>query len=89
MYVITSYDKKEQSPDDKVLEMVSFARTLSMPINDKSVIARADELFKKYRVTKKIIPGMWVSRGGKVITAVKPTNIDELGRYIELMKIAK
>jgi hypothetical protein len=85
MYVVTPYDKKEQSPDDKVLEMVSFARTLRMPIKDKSVITKASELFKKYHGTKKIIPGMWVSRGGKLVTAVKPTNIDELERYIELM----
>ena len=87
MYTIVPYDSQELSSDDRVLEIVSFARTQRMPIKDATnIIAKADELLKKYRGTKKVIPGAWVYRGGKLFSSVKPTKIEELERYIELMR---
>ena len=87
MYTIVPYDSKELSSDDRVLEIVSFARTQRMPIKDATnIIAKAEELLKKYRGTKKVIPGAWVYRGGKLFSSVKPTKIEELERYIELMR---
>ena len=87
MYKIVSYDSKELSSDDKILEIISFARTQRMPIKDSNnIIAKATELIKKYRGTNKIIPGAWIYRGGKWFASVKPTKIEELERYVELMK---
>ena len=87
MYTIVPYDSQELSSDDRVLEIVSFARTQRMPIKDATnIIAKAEELLKKYRGTKKVIPGAWVYRGGKLFSSVKPTKIEELERYIELMR---
>ena len=87
MYTIVPYDSQELSSDDRVLEIVSFARTQRMPIKDAAnIIVKAGELLKKYRGTKKVIPGAWVYRGGKLFTSVKPTKIEELERYIELMR---
>lgn len=87
MYTIVPYDSKELSSDDRVLEIVSFARTQRMPIKDAAnIIVKAGELLKKYRGTNKVIPGAWVYRGGKLFSSVKPTKIEELERYIELMR---
>jgi hypothetical protein len=87
MYTIVPYDSQELSSDDRVLEIVSFARTQRMPLKDAAnIIVKAGELLKKYRGTKKVIPGAWVYRGGKLFSSVKPTKIEELERYIELMR---
>jgi hypothetical protein len=87
MYTIVPYDSQELSSDDRVLEIISFARTQRMPLKDAAnIIIKAGELLKKYRGTKKVIPGAWVYRGGKLFSSVKPTKIEELERYIELMR---
>jgi hypothetical protein len=86
-YKIVSYESGEQSSDDEILEKISCARTLRMPLIDSvNIITRAKELLKKYRGARKVIPGSWIFRGGKYITAIKPAKIEELERYIELME---